>query len=488
MKIKNGIVAVGLAISSLAVSLTSGAVPVHASFGVSWDSSFQVLNLSNTDPASIAMTYVNPDGSMATMDTNPKTGLPFSNPDTDVVSPSLSNTYFPIHAAAGFQGSVVIASDQQVAVVANLLVKTPQSGLGSYVGIKQGAAKIFFPLVMKGNANNTSEFFVQNASLSGSAVITITFTPAAGGGFASIPPFTDSIAANAAHNYDMNVMSQFTGITRWIGSVTVEVKDPANSIAGVANTVSIKYPTAYQLATYNAFASGSTQVVLPVIQENNVGNRTSVNCQNISSSTPTTVTVAYTPGPSFPAKASEVQANVSSNATAVFIQDYTNTPGKPRFVGSAKVTSSPAVPLVCVVNQQNPIKGTIDAYDGFDPASATPTILLPLIQSRNGNAANGFVYTTINMATSDGSSQTVKCDFKPAPGFTVPTSQNGTGAAINLFQNDIYGNGNKFVGGAVCSLQSAPAGVGLFAVVNQTRQNTPVIPRDTLSSYDGFNQ
>lgn len=453
----------------IAMLIAGGARANAQGFGVVWDSSIQVLNLSDSEAVNIAITYYKQDGTIAVS-------------TTDTVQPGQSNTYFPIHAPDGFNGSVVISSDKPVVVVSNLVVRTPQSGLGSYVGFQQGAPTIYFPLVMKGNAYNTTTFNVQNTGNT-DAEITIRFTPEAGSTYPNVPDITDTIKPGAAKTYDLSTLSQFSGITRWVGSATVSVSDPANdSIAGVATTVNQRYPTAYQLYTYNAFTRGSTTVILPLIQENNNGNRTSVNCQNISSSTPTTVTVTYIPETGYGPKPAETKTNVPPNGVAVFLQDYR---GTTRWVGSARVTSDPAVPLVCVVNQQKPAHGTGSTYEGFDPASATDTVVLPLIQSRNGDPTRGWVYTSINLATADGNPHPITCDFKPAPGFTDPPSVTKTGASVVFLQNDVYGNGAKFIGGAVCKTDD---GTGLFAIVNQARQNTPVLPRDTLATYNGFNQ
>jgi len=449
------------------------------SFGVAWDSSIQVLNLDSDFAANISIYYYNPDGSLATLVS------PYLNPVEDTVAIGVSNTYFPIHADAGFEGSVVISSDRDIAVISNLVVNTTAKGLGSYVGFKQGDDKIFFPLLMKDNptANtSTSMFSVQNTGDT-EAAITIEFTPEVGSSYPAIADIADTLPVGAAHNYDLSQLTQFAGVTRWVGSATVSVTDTVNdSIAGVGVTVNVKFPDAFQLATYNAFIKGSTTVKLPLIQENNSGNRTSVNCQNIDPAITSNITITYVPEAGSSAKAPETKTNISPNGIAVFLQDYL---GATKFVGSATVTSSPAVPMVCVVNQQKPAVGRYSAYEGFDPADASDTVVLPLIQSRNGTIPNGFVYTTINVATADGASHTVTCDYKPAPGFTDPTNDGLTGSTLVFSQADVYGTGAKFVGGAVCSTSDASS---IFAIVNQTRQNPPQPTRDILSSYDGFNQ
>jgi hypothetical protein len=464
-------VLVFLALIASVVAVPASARTYAQGFGVTWDSSIQVVNLSDTEAATIVITYYRQDGTSAV-----------EPPPTDIVQPGQSNTYYPIHAPAGFNGSVVIASSTPVAVVTNLVVNTTQKGLGSYIGFQQGAPTIYFPIVMKGNAYNTTTFNVQNTG-STEATITIRFTPEAGSTYPTIPDIIDTIQPGAAKTYDLSTLSQFSGIPKWVGSATVSVADPVNdSIAGIATTVNQKYPSAYQLYTYNAFTRGSTTVVLPLIQENNNGNRTSVNCQNISASTPTTITVTYIAETGYGPKSPETKTNVPPNGMAVFLQDYR---GTTKWVGSARVTSDPAVPLVCVVHQQKPDYGYASAYEGFDPASATDTVVLPLIQSRNGRPETGWVYTSINLSTADGNAHEITCDFKPAPGFADPPSVTKTGASVVFLQNDVYGNGDKFIGGAVCKTSD---GAGLFAIVNQTRQSTPVLPRDVLASYNGFNR
>ena len=275
---------------------------------------------------------------------------------------------------------------------------------------------------------NTTTLAVQNAG-GDAAHITVHFVPEAGSSYPAIADITDTIAVGASHTYDLATRAQFASVTKWVGSATVSVTDTANDrIVGVANTVNVKYADAYELFTYNAFAGGSNEVVLPLIQENNSGNRTSVNCQNIGAAN-TKITVTYTPETGSAPKAPESKPNVPQNGMAVFLQDYQ---GTTKFVGSARVTSDPASPLVCVVNQQKPAAGRGSSYEGFNPAAATGTVVLPLIQSRNGNATNGYVYTSINLATADGLSHAVKCDFAPAPGFSDPTDVTGYGCGGRL--------------------------------------------------------
>lgn len=455
-------------------------------FGLAWESSFQVQNLGTAD-ASILMYYYDQNGNLATMDTDPDTGSAYANPDSDTVGVGESNTYYPIHAASGFNGSVVVSSSEPIAVISQVMVTTGAKSYGSYVGFQQGATTIYFPILQKNNgtSKNTSTFNVQNT---GSTAVdyTIHFVPAPGGGYATPADITETgVAVGASKSYNLEDRPEFSAMAKWVGSATVTVVDTANdSIAGVANMIAKQYePNAYQLSTYNAFTGGSTTVVLPLIQENNSGNRTSINCQNIHPSTTTEVTVTYTPETGSAAKTPQVISGVDPNEAAIVVQDYQ---GTTKFVGSAVVTSNPAVPMVCVVNIQKPSVARASSYEGFDPASATDKVVLPLIQSRNGNATKGWAYTTINLATGDGAAHAVTCNFVPGEGFGDPTDQSGNAASLVFVQNDVFGTGAQYLGGAECEVTDA-TGVGLFAIVNQQRYPVPEALRDVLTSYDGFN-
>src|SRR5574341_271497 len=74
----------------------------------SYTSGFQVQNLSGST-ANITLTYYNQDGTTAA-----SVG--------DTITQNGSKTYFPLTSVAtGFNGSVVISSDQPIAAIANVL-------------------------------------------------------------------------------------------------------------------------------------------------------------------------------------------------------------------------------------------------------------------------------------------------------------------------------------------------------------------------------
>jgi hypothetical protein len=86
----------------------AGITSASAQGGLSFSSSYQVVNLSATT-ANITITFYNTDGS------------PAGN-ISDTIAGNGSKTYFMVLApvAAGFQGSMVIAADQQITAITNL--------------------------------------------------------------------------------------------------------------------------------------------------------------------------------------------------------------------------------------------------------------------------------------------------------------------------------------------------------------------------------
>lgn len=408
-------------------------------------SSIQVLNLGTTD-ATITIYYYNQDGTES---------VPAV---TDTVKVGESNTYFPVHAADGFNGSVVIESTEEIAVISNILYVGNPSVQASWSGFSAGASVIRFPLIMKGNNSNYTTFNVQN--ITGSPVdILIEFTAEPGAGYGAIANVTDTIPAWSARTYDQNTMTQFAAVAKWVGSAKVSVQG-AGEIVGVAQQLDTARKTG---TAYNSFLSGSPTVDMPLIMKANNDMWTSINCQNLGPGA-TNVTVNFVPEAGYPALASETKSNVAENGTAVFIQ-Y----GGDKWVGAATVSNSAGNPLACIGNQTNLVKFYASAYEGFEAATATDTVVVPLVQFQP--QADGALWTSINIKNLGGAATTVTVDFKPAPGFTdvanYTVNINAGAVGVVLFYNP-YGNGAKAIGGAEVTSGS---GMSLVVVTNQQKVN-----------------
>ena len=435
--------------------------PVQKVYAVvpGFDSSITVLNLSSTASAHITLDYYLSNG---TVDTSA----------SDTIDPSSSRVYLPIHPAAGFSGSVVISSDIPIATISNLTVTATNRALGTYDGVSGGGSNLYFPLVDK--RFNVSVFSVQNVGTV-DAGITIDFIPQPGSAYADITDVTDTILAGASHTYDM---ANYNGSNQWLGSIKVTAS--SSQLAGVLANVNSSNAASPTNGVYNGFNTGSDTVSLPLIMEANSGNRTGTNCQNIGPGVGT-ITLSYFPEAGYPARAADVYTDVPVNGLAAKLMFETGT----KWVGSTIATIDGGNTMVCVVNQTRPTLKRSSIYEGFTPSAATDTIVAPLIMTKNGTTSKTF--TSLNIASADGTNIDVTCDWIPEAGYSDITDTNKNGAPLLVFpmQTGFSIGDTKWVGGARCT---EATGKGIFAVVNQSREGMVAgTLRDVTSAYDTFN-
>jgi hypothetical protein len=150
--------------------------------------------------------------------------------------------------------------------------------------------------------------------------------------------------------------------------------------------------------------------------------------------------------------------------------------------------------LVAIVNQVSPGSGTSwgpfgTSYEGFNPATASDKISMPLIMANN----NGF-YTSVQILNASGSScPTVSVNYTSnvVTGGNNPVNESFSLAgntSKTIFQNSVppaNGSANnwntvgRYIGGAEVS---AP-GCSVIAIVNQVRFTSG----DNFLTYIGFN-
>lgn len=132
-------------------------VATAAAQPTTYDSGFQVQNLGD-GAATVNITFYNQDGSVeAQVD--------------DSIALNGSKTYFPLPGgvSSGFDGSVVISSDQPVAAITNVLGDGFDYG-ASYGGFDGGAGSVNLPLIMRNNGGFSTWFNVQNTGASATSV------------------------------------------------------------------------------------------------------------------------------------------------------------------------------------------------------------------------------------------------------------------------------------------------------------------------------
>ena len=437
MKVSRIILILGL-VTALAISSVSLAL---AQFKFSYTSGFQVQNLETSD-ASVVITYYNQDGSTA-----------FTANDT--IPASGSKTYFPLPSGLGgsFNGSVVVSSDKKTGAVVNVL-STDFKASASYVGADQGSTTVQLPLLMKGNAGFDTWFNVQNVSTS-AASVSVSYSDGTSAS-ATIQPGAAATFNQATETHNQSVFS------------AIITSDQPIVAAAVQESSTV-------LFAYSGFTGGSTNPVMPLINANNAGYITGVQIQN-AGTTATDVTVSYTPSVAGSActETQTIQPGASATfALFAFASGANSTcAGGAKFVGSAQVTGNSAnQPLAAIVNQLSGTNG--EAYSAFDPATASASIVMPLIMDRNSGFFTGF-----NVVNIGSSNTTVTCDFSNFGTNADLTFSLNAGATATQIQDGQIADG--YVGSAVCS---GSGGAQLLAVVNELLSSA----NDNFLVYEGIN-
>lgn len=466
----------------LMIALALLPLGVSAQSSVVTGSGFQVQNLSETQTATIVVTYYNANGTTAATQTQtiPAGGsLTFFDGNGGTVA---------MAAPAGFRGSVVISSDQPIAAITNLI----GTGLGeAYSGFSAGAQTVSVPLIMRGNAGFSTSLTIQNVG-SASTTVNVAYTPGTSG-----TAGTDSATIPAGSSVTFDQSTNTALGTTFIGSATVTAGAGGSIVAIVNQTAGA------QLLTYNGFTGGAPSIAVPLVMANNSGFYTGIQVQNAGAAS-TNVTVAYsansatgsnacgTPTAStfaLAAGASKTLIQAGGDAASGFNPFFATC----TYIGSATITSDNSTNLVAIANE---LGGSLaSSYESFSTAAATNKVTAPLVVANNGGlsgvqvqnvgaaAADVTITYSANSATGTGvcgtptarttsiaagASQTFQLAGSSG-GFDPATGQDGQFATC------------RYVGSATIT---TAAGGKLVAVVNQIATGLT----DGLFTYNGFNQ
>lgn len=431
---------------------------VSAQQGIQWSTGFQVQNL-GTAQATVDIRLINPDGTSA------------ANILGESIAAGASKTYFPIPSVqTGFTGSAVIEADQPVAAILNILGSaTADQAFYSEAatGLTQGSTTVNLPLIQRGNSGFDTWFAVQNAGTA-AAPVQVVFTPGPGANDGTAHTVTSAdIAPGASLVFDQSTLTELGD--RFVGSAQITSAQP---VAVVVNQVGKNASVSRTQLTYSGFAAGSTEAVLPLVQQANSGFNTGIAIQNVgSSAADVTVTFgANTVGTDVLA-VQEYDLPAGGGAT------YLTLPNGPRYVGSAVVTSNQ--PIVVIVNQISSQFGT--AYEGISSAGATTRASLPLLMANNG----GF-FTAVQCRNAGTASTTATMTFTPnavAGSTLTPEADTATlaaGESVTWFQATKIPT-ERYVGGA--TVTTSPAS-NVVCIVNQI---APANAGDAFLTYNGIN-
>jgi hypothetical protein len=439
----------------LVALLGMGVHTVQAALPFNYTSGFQVQNIDTVNDATVTIAFYAADG------TNPP-----NSQISDTITKGSSKTYFPLTGLpSGFQGSVVVSSSTKVASVVNILGSgTGGNASASYVGAMSGNSTVLLPLLMSGNSGFNTWFSVQNTG-SGSTDVTVNYSD-------GVVKTKTGLAAGAAVVFDQS--SETHSLKVFSATVT------ASSGGSLAATV-VEENNSIMFA-YSGFTSGSENVVVPLISENNSGYQTGTQVMN-SGATDTVVTVTYTPSAAGTA-CTETQTVPHGLSRTFTLYAFAKAGSQPpeggmtttcapssKFIGSASVSNSAHMPLVAITNQYKPnVNG--EANNDFDPSQATNQVVLPLIMDRNSTYYTGFSVMNV------GAPANVSCTFSGGATYTIPSTALGTNASIVDIQNGKISN--KYVGSATCTADGSGK---LVAVVNEVSLS---VAGDQLMVYEGI--
>jgi hypothetical protein len=323
---------------------------------------------------------------------------------------------------------------------------------------------------MKGNSGFDTWFNVQNT---GSAAVDVSIAYAN----VNCPDTITGLQPGAAATVNQSANSCLPA--GYVGSAIVTA-GAGGSV--VATALEVGPDT---LFAYNGFTGGSTAPVIPLVNANNSGFISGIQVQN-AGTTVTDVTLNYTPTPGNGTACAETKT-IDPGTSATFALYAFTFSGDPdpgtdncangaTFIGSAIVSQSGSEPLVGIVNQLNIAAAKGAAYNAFDPAAASDTVVMPLIMDRNSNFWTGF-----NIQNVGAGAATVTCDFVQSNGSNNSSATSpslASGEAWNNLQLNALGSG--WVGSATCS---GGSGTSLLGVVNELQNGSA---GDQLYAYTAF--
>ena len=452
------------------------AVPVMAQGPSSYESTLNVTNVSGSS-GTITLTYYNSDGTVAAT-------------YEDDIDPYETKFYTTLPSVSdGFNGSMIVSSGVPIAAASMVIGKdagdSPMN-YAHYVGVSNGSGTAYLPLLMDSNYGFNTFYYVQNTS---NDLVDVAISYSDGLVVSAIEDLEPGASVKIDNQAEAHTAKKFTGtLTATGGDIAVTVVEWADGSYGKP------------LYSYSGFDGGSTNPVLPMVNQNNYGYWTAIPVQNLGTIT-TTVTLSYTPTKAGTActETLEIGPGALGEFGSYAHKFSPQTPGTTctlgqTFVGVATVTGNTASqPLVGIVNQLN--TELTEDYDkgaalmGINVSKATPKVVFPevyqwygtwhwwssiTITNLSGSALPIGDVSCRGVGTSDGGAEDVSWSNTSA-------IANGEGWITDLYQ-DFGPMPNTFLGGVICTSATGEI-VGTLNTLGHTAPDAI----DTYTIYEGVN-
>jgi len=402
-----------LALIAVMTVLVAMIVPV-AAFAAppsgTWVGSIQVMNIGGAT-ANVTVSFYNHDGSLATTWNKP-----------DVAVGESWNIYTPNVTGLqdGFQGSVVVSSDQPVVAIGseNVTYSNGTKGVSQFSGMGASdiASSFLLPNVSKayGGAGWSTRITVQDAS-GASNPYTIQFYNADGSELAAAK-ISDTLGPSGSATWDQSTAANLPA--NWLGSAVVT---GTGNLAVVVDDMS----NDGRLETYNGIpAPGTTDLFIPTLLRNYGTTKwtTSFQVFNPSASDTANVTIDYyTAGSSTIAK-TITQALGPRQSLNRYQGTADSDLGGINWIGSVHVHSDK--PVCAIATQSSGVRPAASAYNAASVGATTA--YLPTVLRNFSPTGSNWVSSFQIMNVSSSVTATVHIEYftpgNPTPVKSVDTS------------------------------------------------------------------
>jgi hypothetical protein len=357
--------AYGGSANGLASGSTSVGLPLIQHNNGGFDTWFSVQNAGSAD-AAVTLKFAPRDAaSGSSLTVGPVTIKPGAARTFDTTSAELAGL------GTKFVGAATVTSSQPLAAIVNQTGRGASKTLLTYDGFGSGSTTAKLPLVQNGNGSASNLFStgisIQNVGTT-TTNITVSFSPNTRGSFQPQNIVFNGVAAGQTKT--INTAAAVGGAVpgfggndaahRYVGSATVT--NSANQpLVAVVNQLGATLTG----SSYEGFspANGTANVSLPLLMANNGGFSTAFQCQNVGSAS-TTITIKYGPNSKGTFVPTQLTQTIAAGASGAPVNQAAAA-GANRYVGSATVTASGNVPVVCVANELAITTGdTLLTYDG----------------------------------------------------------------------------------------------------------------------------
>lgn len=379
----------------------------------SWASGITVQNLNDTTEALVTIEFYNSTGALA---------LSF---DGGTIPAASSKTwYVPTQVpglTAGFLGSAVVSSGNQVAAIVNTQLPSGSNParVGTSTGISTSQQTVYAPQVMKEYSGWNSYCAVQNTSAT-AADVTATIYNAAG---TQADTQTESIPAYSSFIFDQGTRGALSA--NFAGSAKFSTASaPLAVVCNFYNSGAAA--SSSQFHSYNGLSSGGDTIYLPRIVKDYYGYQSGMKIQNVGTES-LTVEVTYNFGGTEYTQTST--AIGPGQAWGPYMGDAGQLPAAMAGVaGSGSAVVSIQTPnankkIVAIVNEDNRVNpaGRGITYEGALSTEGAAKIVFPQVTAKYYGYSSG-----IQVAKVEAGSSTCTATYAPSGPVTSPLTASFT--------------------------------------------------------------